>query len=67
MLLITILMLLAAVTGGITKVTNAPELLIVSRALVGLHCGKKEFLFLISNAQMNCNIINHHSFLHLIV
>ena len=33
-------MFLAALFGGIPTVANSPECLIISRALVGLHCGK---------------------------
>ncbi|XP_033764056.1 solute carrier family 2, facilitated glucose transporter member 1-like [Pecten maximus] len=39
MLLITVLMFLAALFGGIPIVTASFEMLIVHRALVGLHCG----------------------------
>ena len=40
MILITVIMFLAAIFGGIPTVANSPECLIISRALVGLHCGK---------------------------
>lgn len=39
MILITFIMFLAALFGGIPKVTGSFEVLIVHRALVGLHCG----------------------------
>ncbi|XP_060075926.1 solute carrier family 2, facilitated glucose transporter member 1-like [Ylistrum balloti] len=39
MLMITVLMFLAALFGGIPIVTGSFEMLIVHRALVGLHCG----------------------------
>ncbi|XP_078336749.1 solute carrier family 2, facilitated glucose transporter member 1-like [Crassostrea virginica] len=39
MILITFIMFLAAIFGGIPKVTRSFEVLIVHRALVGLHCG----------------------------
>ncbi|XP_036369475.1 solute carrier family 2, facilitated glucose transporter member 3-like isoform X1 [Octopus sinensis] len=39
MLLITVIMFLAAITGGITKTAKAPECLMISRMLVGLHSG----------------------------
>eukprot|EP00106_Octopus_bimaculoides_P020078 XP_014787520.1 PREDICTED: solute carrier family 2, facilitated glucose transporter member 1-like [Octopus bimaculoides] len=39
MLLITVIMFLAAITGGITKAVKAPECLMISRMLVGLHSG----------------------------
>ena len=37
---ITFIMFLAAIFGGIPIVAKSPECLIISRALVGLHCGK---------------------------
>ena len=40
MILITGIMFLAAVFGGIPTVAKSPECLIISRALAGLHCGK---------------------------
>ena len=40
MILITVIMFLAAILGGIPTVAKSPECLIISRALVGLHCGK---------------------------
>ena len=40
MILITAIMFLAAVFGGIPKVAMSPECLIISRVLVGLHSGK---------------------------
>lgn len=39
MILITVIMFLAAILGGIPTVAKSPECLIISRALVGLHCG----------------------------
>lgn len=39
MILITFIMFLAALFGGIPKITRSFEVLIVHRALVGLHCG----------------------------
>lgn len=39
MILITFIMFVAAIFGGIPKVTRSFEVLIVHRALVGLHCG----------------------------
>lgn len=46
MIIITVIMFLAALFGGIPTVAKSPECLIISRALVGLHCGKlKEKLF----------------------
>ena len=43
MILITVIMFLAAIFGGIPTVANSPECLIISRALVGLHCGEIYF------------------------
>lgn len=40
MILITFIMFLAAIFGGITKAVNSPECLMVSRVFVGLHSGK---------------------------
>ena len=40
MILITVIMFLAAIFGGIPTVASSPECLIISRALVGLHCGE---------------------------
>lgn len=39
MIIITILMFLAAIFGGIPKLLNSFEVIIVHRAIVGLHCG----------------------------
>ena len=39
MIIITVLMFLGALFGGIPIAANSPECLIVSRALLGLHCG----------------------------
>lgn len=39
MIIITVIMFLAALFGGIPTVAKSPECLIISRALVGLHCG----------------------------
>ena len=39
MIIITFIMFLAAIFGGIPTAANSPECLIISRALVGLHCG----------------------------
>ncbi|KAL5013949.1 hypothetical protein ScPMuIL_008219 [Solemya velum] len=39
MIAITVIMLIAAVLGGIPRVASSFEVLIISRAFVGLHCG----------------------------
>lgn len=39
MIIITVLMFLAALSGGIAKIASSFELVIVHRAIVGLHCG----------------------------
>ena len=44
MLMITVIMFLAALFGGISTVASSPECLIISRALVGLHCGRLLFI-----------------------
>ena len=39
MIIITVIMFLAAICGGIPIVARSFEVIIVHRALVGLHCG----------------------------
>lgn len=58
MILITFIMFVAAIFGGIPKVTRSFEVLIVHRALAGLHCG---MFLLASNLSMVNNIGTIHA------
>jgi len=44
MVIITFLMFFAALFGGIPKLTNSPECLMISRVFVGLHSGRLSLL-----------------------
>lgn len=63
MILITFIMFVAALFGGIPKVTRSFEVLIVHRALAGLHCG---MFLLASNLSMVNNIGTIHAYCNII-